>query len=133
MFQYLFVHLIFQLCQEGCHLQVGYTSIIMPCVQHNEVEERSNREGSPDTQIVVHIYLPNGHPLEVGPHSVHLPLFKGDILATVLDVVLHEAGLCIVPARHAVAVSVIADLMVIPNWDPCEVLEVCNGVKISAI
>lgn len=64
-------------------IQVGDGSIVLTGVKHDQVNQGADGEGSPDTQIVIHFHLSNGHPLEVRSDGIHLSLVNTD--ASVLD------------------------------------------------
>lgn len=94
----------------------GDASVVVAGVEHDQVDKLSEREAPPDTQVVVHVHLADGHPLEIGAHGVHFPLIDAD--ATVVD----ERFFGVVQAGRAIAVTVVGDLMVIPDRDPGELL-----------
>lgn len=94
----------------------GDASVVVASVEHDQVDKLAEREASPDTQVVVHVDLADGHPLEVGAHGVHLPLVDAD--ATVVD----ERFFGVVQAGGATTVTVVGDLMVIPDRNPGEFL-----------
>jgi len=71
--------------------------------------------------------LPDGHPLEISTHSIHLPLIDRD--ATVLD----EGGLGVVQLGRTVTVGVISNLVVIPDRDPGELLVRKKKILIGAV
>lgn len=41
----------------GVPVKVGERSVIMTCIEHDQIEQRPDGEGSPDTEIVVHLDL----------------------------------------------------------------------------
>lgn len=77
----------------GVPVEIGNRPIVLPSIEHHQIEQRAYREAPPNSQIVVHLDLANRHPFEVGPHRIHLPLVNTD--PTVLD----ERGFCVVQLR----------------------------------
>lgn len=45
--------------------KVGDTTVVVASVQHDQVEKTADAESSPDTKVVVHVNLTNGHVLEI--------------------------------------------------------------------
>ena len=90
-------------------------AVVLPRVEHHEVDERADAERPPDAQVVVHFDLADRHPFEVGAHGVHFHLVDGE--AAVVD----EGGFVVGDVRGAVAVGVVGDFVVVPGCDPGEV------------
>lgn len=119
--------------------------IVVPSIKHNQINKLAQREATPDSEIVIHVDLADGHPLEVSTHSVHLPLV--DANAAVVD----ERLFSVVQAGAAVSVAVVADLevsklayglsqrdgamyfVIVPHWDVGELLVRKQQVGIGAV
>ena len=67
---------------------------------------------TPDAEIVVHVDLANWHPFIVGSNRIHLAL---------------------VNRYTAVAVSIISNLVIVPNRNPRKLLVASEQVKISSV
>lgn len=67
------------------------------------------------------------HPLEVGPHRVHLARVHTDATE------LQERSLCVVHAAEAVPIAVVCHLVVIPRGNPCEILVGQTKIRIGTI
>ena len=106
----------------GVPVQVCDGTVVLPGVEHDQVEERSNRVAAPDTKVVIHLDLTDGHPpervskvsflldcttrhlLEVGTHSIHLALINRN------TAILHKGTFGVVQLRSSIAVSVVGNL-----------------------
>lgn len=95
-------------------VQVGDGPVVLPRVEHHQVEQLADAEGAPDAQVVVHLDLPDRHPLEVGADCVHLHLVDGEAA------VVNERGFVVGQVGGAVAVGVVGDFVVVPGGDPGE-------------
>lgn len=51
---------------------IGHVTIILPRIEHRQVNEFADLEIAPDSQLVVGINLTHGHPLVIGPHGREL-------------------------------------------------------------
>lgn len=51
---------------------IGHVTIILPRIEHRQVEEFTDLEIAPDSQLVVGVDLAHGHPLMIGPHGCEL-------------------------------------------------------------
>ena len=111
----------------GVVVEIGDTSVVLAGIEHDKVEERTDREGSPDAQVVVQLNLPNGHPFEVGSHGIHLALIDTD--STVFD----ERGFGVVEIGLSISICVIGDLVVIPDGDPGVLRVAEDQIEIGAI
>lgn len=101
--------------------------VVVTGVEHDQVEELSEREATPDTQVVVHVHLADGHPLEVRTDGVHLALVDAD--AAVLD----EGLFGVVEAGGTITVAVVRDLVVVPHGNPGELGVREEKVEIGAV
>lgn len=108
-------------------VEIGNGAVVLTGVKHNQVEQAANAEASPDTEVVVHLNLTNGHPLEVGSDSIHLSLVNRD--TTVAD----KRGFGVVEIRSTIAVCVVRDLMIIPDGNPGVVLMGSEKIEIGAV
>ena len=106
----------------GVPVQISDGSIVLSGIKHDQIEERSNGEAAPDTEVVVHLDLTDGHPpervskvsnssdcrirhsLEVGTHGVHLALVNR------YTAILHKGSLGVVQLGSSIAVSVVGNL-----------------------
>lgn len=61
----------------------GDASIVVAGIEHDQIDKFAQGETPPDSQVVVHIHLPDGHPFEVSAHGVHFPLI--DANTAILD------------------------------------------------
>ena len=82
---------------------------------------------TPDAEIVVHVDLANWHPFIVGSNRIHLALVNR------YTAVAEEGVFGIVEFRHAVAVSIISNLVIVPNRNPRKLLVASEQVKISSV
>lgn len=57
-------------------VEVGDAAIVLASVEHNEIHKISNLEISPDSKIVIHLNLSNGHPLKIRSDGVHFVLIN---------------------------------------------------------
>lgn len=96
--------------------QIGYGAIIIACVEHGQIEKGAHLEIPPDPEIVVHVDLANGHPLEIGANCIHLALVDAYTSRT------KERIFGVVHSAEPVTIPVIGDLMVIPCCDPSKLL-----------
>jgi hypothetical protein len=103
-------------------VKIGDRTIVLAGIEHDKIEERSNREATPDTKVVVHLDLADRHPskpsqhnqlasdctidnsLEVGANSVHLALVNRH------TTILHKGRLGVVELGGAIAVCVVRHL-----------------------
>lgn len=60
----------------GVPVQIGNGAIILPRVEHDQVEQTANAEAAPDAKVVVHFDLPDRHPLKVSTDGIHLALIS---------------------------------------------------------
>lgn len=108
-------------------IQSCNTPVVVARVEHDQIHHLAQLEVPPDAQIVVERHLPDRHPLEIRPHSVHLALVDAHAAK------LEERLFRIVHAREAVAVAVVGDLVVVPDRDPGELLVRQEQVEIRAV
>ena len=52
----------------------GDGTIVVTGIEHDEVKEFAHGEAPPDSEIVIQIYLTDGHPFKIGSYRVHLAL-----------------------------------------------------------
>jgi hypothetical protein len=79
----------------GVPVQISDPAVVMTSVEHDQVHNIAKGERPPDTQIVVHLDLTEGHPFEVGADSVHLALIGRDA-----SIEMKEASVFSGPPRH---------------------------------
>lgn len=111
----------------GVPVKIGDGAVVLTSVEHDQVEQTTNAEASPDTEVVVHLNLTNGHPLEVGSDSVHLSLINRN--TTITD----ERCFGVVELRSTIAVCVVRDLVVVPDGDPGVILVGSEKIEIGAV
>ena len=111
----------------GIPVEVRDGPIILPCIQHDKIEEGTKGEGAPDAEVVVHFDLPDGHPFEISTHSVHLALINSH------TAVHHEGGLGVVELRGAIAIGVVGYLVVVPYGNPRKVLMTEEKVEVCSV
>ena len=58
----------------GVPVQISNGTIVLTSIKHDQVKQTANAETSPDTKVIVHLNLTNGHPLKVSSDGVHLSL-----------------------------------------------------------
>lgn len=46
-------------------VQIRDGSVVLTSIEHDEVEQGADRKASPNPQVVVHLDLPNWHPLKL--------------------------------------------------------------------
>ena len=85
--------------------QTSDAAVVVARVDNDQVHQLAQLERPPHAEVVVQIDLPDGHPLEVRPHGVHLPLVDADRRAVVA-----ERLLGVVEVRESVTVPVVRDL-----------------------
>jgi hypothetical protein len=71
--------------------------------------------------------LANRHPFKVRTHRVHLTRIDADAAE------FEERCFGVVHAAEAVSVAVVGDFVVVPGWDPCEVLVGKTEVQVGAV
>lgn len=108
-------------------VQVSDTPVVLTGVQHDKIEERANGERAPNPEVVVHLYLADGHPFEVCAYSIHLTLVNRH------TAVHDERGLGVVKLRRAIAVGVVRHFMVVPDRDPRECLMAQEQVLVCTV
>lgn len=96
--------------------KISNGAVIVAGVEHGQVKKSTHLEVSPDTEIVVHVDLPDRHPLKVSANGVHLALIDTDAAEA------KEGVFGIVHSTEAISVAVVGNLMVVPHGDPSELL-----------
>lgn len=51
---------------------IGHVAVVLPRIEHRQVEKFADLEVAPDTQLVICINLAHRHPLMIGPHGGEL-------------------------------------------------------------
>lgn len=51
---------------------IGHVAVVLPRIEHRQVEKFADLEVAPDTQLVICINLAHGHPLMICPHGGEL-------------------------------------------------------------
>ncbi len=65
----------------GVPVEIGDRSVVLSCIEDDQIEELAHFEVPPDAQVVVEIDLTDRHPLKVSTDSVHLALINGNATA----------------------------------------------------
>lgn len=95
------------------HTHISQISVILPRIQHRQIDQLPHLEVSPYPQLVVRRDLPNGHPFVVRPHGRELPVREA-----------RAGGGERAPNRGVVRVcssglpGVVRHLVVVPDGDP---------------
>jgi hypothetical protein len=111
----------------GVPVEISNGTIVLTCIQHDQIEKTADAETSPDAKVIVHFDLTDGHPFEICSDGIHLSLIHGN--TSVAD----EGGFGVVELGSAVAVCVVGNLVVIPNRDPWVVLVRSQKVEIGTV
>jgi len=111
----------------GVPVEICDGAVVLAGVEHDQVEQAANAEAAPDTEVVVHFDLTNGHPLKVSSDSIHLSLVDGNTAIT------DERSFSVVELRSAITVCVIRDLVVIPDRNPRVILVGSEEIEIGAV
>lgn len=85
----------------GVPVQISDGTIVLASIKHDQVEQTADAEASPNTEVVVHLDLTNGHPFKVCSDCVHFSLVNRD--TTITD----EGGFGVVELRSTIAVCVV--------------------------
>jgi hypothetical protein len=111
------------------HLETGSptkrsdTPVIVASIQDDQVQQVAHGESPPNPQIVVHVNLPNGNPLKVGPHSVHLSLVNTDTWP-----IIAERLFRVVQSAEAISIAIIGHLCFIVSRCSSSVTPItCRG------
>lgn len=59
-------------------VEVSDTAIVLAGVEHDKIHEITDLEVTPDSKIVIHLNLSDGHPFKVRPDGVHFSLVNRD-------------------------------------------------------
>lgn len=108
-------------------VEISDGAIVLTGIEHDEIDKLANRERTPDAQIVIHFDLSDRHPLVVRSYRIHLALVYRNATIT------KERIFGVVELSGTITVGVVGDLMIIPDWDPGEILVALEEVKISTI
>lgn len=111
----------------GVPVQVCDTAVVLACVEHDEIHQVADLEVAPDAQVVVHFDLANGHPFKVSSYGVHFALVNR------YNAIFDEAVFGVVELWGARAPGVVCYLVVIPYWDPGELLVREEKVEVGAL
>lgn len=107
--------------------EISDGTIVVASVKHGQIEKGTHLEVPPDSKVVVHVNLTNGHPLEISTNSVHLALIDANAART------DERIFGVVHGAETVAVSVVSNFVVIPCCNPCELLVREQQVNIGPV
>jgi hypothetical protein len=111
----------------GVPVEIGNGAVVLTGIKHDQIKQTSNAEASPDTEVIVHLNLADGHPFKVSSDSIHLSLVDRN------TAVADERGFSVVELGSAIAVCVVRNLMVIPDGDPRVVLVRSEKIEIGAV
>jgi hypothetical protein len=111
----------------GVPVEIGNGAVVLTGIKHDQIKQTSNAEASPDTEVIVHLNLADGHPFKVSSDSIHLSLVDRN------TAVADERGFSVVELGSAIAVCVVRNLVVIPDGDPRVVLVRSEKIEIGAV
>lgn len=128
----------------GVPVQICDRPVILASVQHRQIDELADGERPPNSQVVIHVDLPDRHPLEVGTYGVHLALVYCDthtildervfcIVQLSLENISMSGNQCRRATDHAVTVCVVCYFVIIPHWDPRKLLVALYEVQVGTI
>ena len=95
----------------GVPVQIRDAAIVIACIQHDQIDQPTDLEGSPNAEVIIHLDLSHWHPFEIRANGVHLDLVNRDSAAG------EEAFFRVVHVGHAAPVGVVADFVVVPGGD----------------
>jgi hypothetical protein len=111
----------------GVPVEIGDGAVVLTGIEHDQIEQAADAEASPDTEVIVHLDLTDGHPLKVSSDSIHLSLVNRN------TAVADERGLGVVELGSAIAVCVVRNLVVVPDRDPRVVLVGGEKIEIGTV
>jgi len=128
----------------GVPVQICDGPVVLASVQHGQIDELADRERPPNSQVVVHVDLPDRHPLEVGTDGVHLALVYCDAhtvfdegIFCVVQLSLKSISISSNPCQrvtdHAIAVCVVCYFVIIPHWNPRKLLVTLYEVQVGTV